>query len=87
MTLDHEDIAAIAAQVAQLLAPMLAGAGKASPSPTPDVPQEEEPGQVMDDREFVLLMSQPNLLKAIREREKRLREARPRKTTKKRKVA
>jgi len=80
VTLDHEDIAAIAERVAQLLAPMLAGS--ASPSPPPPDPSGEVEGQMMTDHELVLLMSQPDPLKAIREREKRLRESRPRKSRK-----
>lgn len=83
MTLDHEDIAAIAAQVVELLAPMLQGASKAIP--TPIEPEEEAGG--MGSYAFTMLMSQPDLLGAIRAREKRLREERKHKAPKKRKAA
>ena len=85
MTLDREDIEAIAAQVAQLLAPMLAGTAISLTTPSP-VLGEDVPN-ALTDYELVLMMSQPDPLKAIRDREKRLREAQPRKGSRNRRAA
>ncbi|HBG07706.1 MAG: hypothetical protein A2075_09285 [Geobacteraceae bacterium GWC2_58_44] len=87
MTLDHEDIAAIAVQMAPLLAPLLASMLAGSVPLLPLVPSGDEGGQMMTDHELVMLMSQTDPLKAIREREKRLRDSQPRKGSRKRKAA